>query len=95
MKSSKRVGWWMSGAYFTFYAGIACWAPYIVLYYQKLGLNGAEIGMLNALGPLGMAFLSPVWGSLADTWSAHRLILRVALLVTAVVALLLSGVSTF
>jgi predicted MFS family arabinose efflux permease len=86
---------WMRGAYFAFYAGIACWGPYIILYYQHLGLTGAEIGILNAIGPLGMAFLSPVWGYVADSRSAHRLILRAALLTTAAVALFLAGASNF
>jgi predicted MFS family arabinose efflux permease len=85
----------MCAAYFAFYAGIACWAPYIALYYQGMGLSGAEIGILNAISPLGMAFLAPIWGYLADSRSAHRLILRVALLTTALVALLLSGASSF
>jgi PPP family 3-phenylpropionic acid transporter len=85
----------MSAAYFAFYAGIACWGPYLVLYYKSRGLSGAEIGVLNAITPLGMAFLTPVWGTLADAWGAHRLILRGALLTTAAVALLLTGAGAF
>ena len=95
MNIPGRPSLWMCAAYFAFYAGIACWAPYIVLYYQVIGLSGAEIGILNAISPLGMAFLAPIWGYLADSRSAHRLILRVALLTTALVALLLSGTSSF
>lgn len=86
---------WMRAAYFAFYAGIACWGPYIILYYQHIGLAGTEIGILNAIGPLGMAFLSPIWGYVADSRSVHRLILRGALLTTAVVALLLAFTSSF
>ncbi len=95
MNVHARPRIWMSAAYFAFYAGIACWAPYIVLYYQQLGLTGAQIGILNAITPLGMAFLAPVWGSLADARNAHRLILRIALLTTATVALLLTAASSF
>ncbi len=85
----------MSAAYFAYYAGIACWGPYIVLYYQRLGLSGTQIGVLNAILPLGMALLAPVWGSLADAWNAHRLLLRVALLSAATVGLFLTGASSF
>ena len=95
MNIPGRPSLWMRAAYFAFYAGIACWAPYIALYYQRIGLSGTDIGILNAIPPLGMAFLAPVWGYLADSWSAHRLILRTALLTTAVVALLLAGASGF
>lgn len=86
---------WMRAAYFAFYSGIACWGTYIILYYQRLGLTGTQIGILNAVGPLGMAFFSPVWGYVADSRSAHRLILRTALLTTAAVALLVAGLSSF
>ncbi len=95
MNIPGRQSLWMRAAYFAFYAGIACWGPYIVLYYRQIGLTGAQIGILNAVTPLGMAFLSPLWGYLADTWSAHRLILRTALLATAVIVVLLAGASAF
>ncbi len=95
MHPPLRPAFWMSAAYFAYYAGIACWGPYIVLYYQLLGLSGTQIGVLNAILPLGMAFLAPVWGSLADAWNAHRLLLRVALLSAATVGLLLTGAPGF
>lgn len=95
MKLPGRPTLWIRAAYFAFYAGIACWGPYIILYYQRLGLTGTEIGILNAIAPLGMAFLSPVWGYFADSRSMHRLILRAALLTTAMVALLLTSASSF
>ena len=95
MNRWNRQSLWMRAAYFAFYAGIACWAPYIALYYRGLGLSGAQIGILNAITPLGMAFLAPVWGYTADSRGAHRLILRAALLTTALVALLLTGASSF
>jgi PPP family 3-phenylpropionic acid transporter len=85
----------MRAAYFAFYAGIACWGPYIALYYQDMGLSGGQIGILNAITPLGMGFLAPVWGYTADARGAHRLILRVALLTTMGAALLLAGASSF
>ena len=85
----------MRAAYFAFYAGIACWGPYIVLYYQRLGLSGTQIGVLNAVLPLGMAFMAPFWGYVADSRRAHRAILRTALMTTAVIALLLAGTSNF
>lgn len=72
--------WWYFGA-------IGCFTPFIALYYRGLGLSGLQIGVLTAVLPLGMALLSPVWAVLADTWSAHRLVLRCALTVAACAAL--------
>lgn len=95
MNSWRQPSLWMRATYFAFYAGIACWAPYIALYYRSLGLSGAQIGILNAIAPLGMAFLAPVWGYAADARGAHRLILRAALLTTMLVALGLTAATGF
>lgn len=90
-----RSSFWMRAAYFAFYAGVASWSPYLVLYYQHLSLSGTQIGILNALPPLGMALLAPIWGMVADSRGVHRLIIRIALLTTACVAVLLVGATRF
>lgn len=95
MNMRQRPAFWMSVVYFWFYAGIACWGPYVVLYYQHIGLSGAQIGMLNAIIPLGMAFFAPFWSSMADLRGAHRALLTMALLATAGVAALLSSATSF
>ena len=84
MRLPVRPAFYMSAAYFAFYAGIACWSPYIVLYYAALGFSGLQIGVLNAILPIGMAVFAPLWSSLADSRSLHRLVLRIALLATAI-----------
>lgn len=95
MRVPLGPSFWISAAYFGYYAAIGCWSPYIVLYYASLGLSGLQIGVLNAVLPLGMVFLAPVWGSLADRYSAHRLILRLALFGAATVGLLLTAAESF
>ncbi len=95
MRLPFRPAFWMSAAYFAFYAGIACWSPYIVLYYAALGFSGTQIGVLNAILPLGMAVFAPLWSGLADSRSLHRLVLRIALLATATVGLLLTAQPDF
>jgi len=86
---------WLRGCYFWYFAGIGCFGPYITLYYRQLQLTGPQIGLLAAILPLGVAFLAPLWGGLADTFSAHRLMLRAALLVAALAALLIARATTF
>ena len=95
MRFILRPGLWMRAAYTFYYAGIACWGPYITLYYRQLGLSGFEIGLLAAIPPLAMAVLAPLWGMLADLWGIHRLVLRAALLFAAIATLLLSFATTF
>ena len=77
------ASFWLSGGYFWYFAGIGCFGPYIALYYRSLQLSGVQIGILAAILPLGVALLAPVWGALADSLSAHRLMLRGALVLGA------------
>src|SRR6478736_7904837 len=85
----------MKAGYGTYYAGIACWGPYITLYYRQLGLSGPQIGLLAAIPSIALAVLAPLWGMLADLWGIHRLILRGALACAALTALLLTGATGF
>jgi PPP family 3-phenylpropionic acid transporter len=65
------------------------------LYYRLLQFNGLQIGILAAILPLGIAFIAPLWGALADSFSAHRLVLRSALVLAACTALLLAQATHF
>jgi len=56
--------------------------PYWVLYYQGLGFNGAQIGMLSAFSPLIFMAGAPFWTGIADTTHRHKLVMGVMLLVS-------------
>jgi MFS transporter, PPP family, 3-phenylpropionic acid transporter len=86
---------WLSCTYFWYLAAVGCLGPYITLYYRLLQLDGMQIGVLVAIPPLGVAVLAPLWGALADTFSVHRLLLRSALLLAALTAVLIGGVTSF
>jgi PPP family 3-phenylpropionic acid transporter len=90
-----RARVWVSCCYFWYFVGIGCFAPYIALYYRQLQLNGLQIGVLAATLPLGVAFVAPLWGALGDTYSAHRLLMRSALLLAALTALLVARTTSF
>ncbi|MGE5577505.1 MAG: MFS transporter [Syntrophothermus sp.] len=53
---------------------------YMNLYFKELGLNGTQIGMLRAVGPLVMLASQPVWGLVADLTGKHRRILGLLLI---------------
>ena len=91
MRSARAI----QAAYGWYFAGIGCFIPFITLYYQRLHISGWQIGVLTALLPLGNVVLAPVWASYADTFSAHRLVLRVAFGLSAVLGLLLTQGTTF
>lgn len=75
--------------YFFYYAGLACLAPFMSLYYLERGMSGAQIGVLSGMIPLVTWLSAPFWGGIADARSRHRavLLLAIAGLWAAVVAL--------
>ena len=90
-----RASAWLRGSYFWYLAAVGCLMPYLAVYFRSLHLTGVQIGMLAATLPLGVAVLAPPLGVLADTWCAHRLVLRSALVLAAVTALGLTQVRSF
>ena len=71
---------WPFSFYFWQYGGIAFAMPFLVLFYQGLGFNGTQIGLLAGISPLVTLISTPLWTVLADTTRQHRLILSGTLL---------------
>ena len=71
---------WPFTFYFWQYAGVAFMAPFVVLYYQKIGFTGGQIGLLAGLYPLITLFSAPLWTGFADATRKHKLILGLTLL---------------
>jgi len=71
-----------------FYAAIAFVMPFTVLYYQSLGLGGAQIGILVGLVPLVTMFGAPLFTGLADATQRHRLVMGVTMLIGCIATLL-------
>jgi MFS transporter, PPP family, 3-phenylpropionic acid transporter len=74
--------------YFFYFAAAAFTMPYVILYYQDLGFNGAQIGLLAGLFPLVIMVGAPAWTRLADSKSCHRLVMSltiaISILITAI-----------
>ncbi len=71
---------WPFAFFFLQYAGYATMGPFLVLYYQDLGLSGAQIGLLTGITPLVTFICSPVWTRAADRTGRHRALMSVSLL---------------
>ncbi len=71
--------------YFVSFAALAAVAPYLVLYFESLGFNGQQIGLLLSLGPLIGLVAVPFWTGLADATGRHRLILMGGMTVAIIV----------
>ena len=65
------------------YAGFAFAWPFMVLYYQSLGLSGAQIGVLTGITPLITLLSTPFWTSLADASGRYRPVMSLTLIVAA------------
>ncbi len=89
------ASFWLKASYFWYFATIGCLMPYLAVYYRSLHLSGVEIGILAGTLPLGVAVLAPPLAALADSWCAHRLVLRSALVLAALAALGMTQATRF
>lgn len=82
----SSVGWqrnlffaWLSQ--FFSLAGFCFGMPFVVFYMQELGVTDkVELyiynGLFNALAPISLAFMGPVWGALGDRYGRKLMMLR-------------------
>ncbi len=79
--------------YVLFFAAIGTIVPFLSLHFERLGFNGPQIGVLNALPPLVTLFGATLWALLADRLHLHKYLLRL-LLVGAALAVALMPLFT-
>ena len=95
MNSSRSQSYILpSSIYFIYYAALAALVPFLALYYQELGLPGAQIGILLGISPLVSLLANPLWSGLADATHRHKAILTVTLLATVVIMAVLPSFTT-
>ena len=81
--------------YLLYFGANACLFPYWVLYYQSLGFNGAQIGLLSALPSLISLVGAPFWTGLADSTHRHKFVMGMTLLVSIALAAAFPFLKTF
>ena len=86
---------WAPPFYFMYYAAAAALVPFLIVYYQNLGLTGTQIGFLAGIPPLVSLFSAPFWGALADMTQRHKLSLLIAISGAILLALALSVFTAF
>ena len=95
MKANRPSLVWSKAFYFCFYAAAAALFPFLVLYYETLGLSGRQIGFLAGISPLVSLIGAPLWGALADASRRHKAILSIAIAGAIILALVISQVVAF
>ena len=86
---------WPFSFYFLYYAAMAYFAPFIVLYYQEIRFNGPQIALLTGIPPLITLFAAPFWTNIADATHRHRLVMSLGIAITIFSVLLLQYLDTF
>jgi PPP family 3-phenylpropionic acid transporter len=86
---------WPFSFYFLNFAALASFIPFLVLYYQKLGFTGAQIGLLAGIPPLITLIGAPIGTHVADSTGKHKLILSISVAVAAAAVLLLPATNSF
>jgi PPP family 3-phenylpropionic acid transporter len=81
--------------YFFYYGAAASLFPFLVIYYDTLGLSGYQIGFLAGIMPLIALVSAPFWGGLADATQKHKRLLLLAICSSIVIAFFLSSALTF
>ena len=86
---------WPFSFYFLFFAAMSSLMPFLVLFYQGRGFNGAQIGLLTGIPPLITLVASPFWTSVADSRQWHKWIMGLGIAVALTVFLLLQSFTSF
>ncbi|MGB4595388.1 MAG: MFS transporter [Anaerolineaceae bacterium] len=73
------------------FGAVAVIQPYLNLYYQSIGFNGVQIGLVATIGALVVVLLAPQYGNLYDQ-SRHK---RRFLIITTLVALVSLSIVPF
>lgn len=86
---------WAPPLYFLYYAAAATLLPFLVIYYQDLGLKGSQIGFLAGLPPLLGLLSAPAWGVVSDITKRRKFSLLIAMSGAIVLALTLGAARAF
>ncbi len=86
---------WPFMFYLVYFAAAVFLQPNIVVYFQKLGFTGTQIGLLASLVPLIVMLGAPLWTGLADAKNRHKLIMSMAIIVSVVTASIFPLVNSF
>jgi PPP family 3-phenylpropionic acid transporter len=86
---------WPFSFYFLYFAAFAALMPFFVLFYQGLGFNGPQIGLLTGVPPLITLFAAPFWTGIADAKHWHKLVMGGGITITVLSIFLLPSFTSF
>jgi MFS transporter, PPP family, 3-phenylpropionic acid transporter len=81
--------------YLWFFSAIAAFNPFVAMFYRSQGFTGLQVGMLVAMPAIGLAMSGPFWGTIMDQLGIHRKVLRIALVLCAIFAVVIAQLHDF
>ncbi|MBN1400509.1 MAG: MFS transporter [Anaerolineae bacterium] len=90
-----RTIWLIRLLYLAVYGSYGTTSVYRPLYYRRVGLSEAQIGILIALSPLAMLLAGPIWSLIADRFRLHRRLLTIVTGLSIVPTLAMAAVHSF
>lgn len=70
--------------YITYYITLGVYTPYLNVYYERLGFNGSQIGLITSVGLIASMLITPIWGALSDRYRNPKAMIAFLLTMTAV-----------
>jgi len=86
---------WPFSFYVLYFAAMASFMPFIVLFYRELGFSGTQIGLLTGVPPLVSLAAGPALTSLADATRRHTWVMGLGILASAVIVFFLPALESF
>lgn len=87
MKKSENKGYlYICLFYLILYISIGVFSPYLNVYYERLGFEGSQIGLVNSLSLIAAMLITPIWGNIGDKTRNTKGMIAFLMLGTAVSA---------
>lgn len=85
----------LNSIYFIIYGFMACYYPFITLYFTIKGLSYSQIGIALAVNSLVGVVVQPIWGYITDKYLDKRSSLLISIIMSCIVVWLFSLVKTW
>ncbi|MBI6871094.1 MFS transporter [Clostridium aciditolerans] len=91
----KNLLFKLNSFYFIIYGFMACYYPFITLYFTTKGLSYSQIGIALAVNSLVGVIVQPVWGYITDKYLDKRSSLLISIIISCIVVLLFALVKSW
>lgn len=88
MKKEKKGLVLLCLSYALYYVTLGVYSPFLNIYYERIGLNGFQIGLISSCGLLMAMLISPLWGALTDRKNQYKRMIAFLMLSTALIGLI-------